>query len=402
MCGGYAGVALEFQGKSGPFEFLLFHRISSELVTLMVKIREIQIFAHELPVKNGPYTMAKADIWSVTTVLVALKGNNGLVGWGETCPLGATYAPAHTEGTISALKLMAPHLIGEDVLPQPLYAAMDNVLNGHNYAKSAIDIAAHDLLGKSLGVSVADLLGGALTDQMPSYFATGVGMPNEIAKIAKEKVNEGYPRIQVKVGRGDVAQSIETIHKVWEAIGKSEARIAVDANRGLNSRDAILLSQTCRNIPFVLEQPCDTIEEMVRIRPQLNHPLYIDESSVDLNTVITVAGTGLVDGFGMKVSRIGGLSKMHAFRDICAARHLPHTCDDSWGGNIIGAACAQIGSTVDPKLSEGVWLAAPYIEGNYDPKNPVQVEAGHVRRPTGPGLGVNPDIGIFGDPIAVF
>lgn len=80
----------------------------------------------------------------------------------------------------------------------------------------------------------------------------------------------------------------------------------------------------------------------------------MDESGINLNTAITDAGTGLVDGFGMKVTRVGGLHPMRAFRDLCAARNLPHTCDDSWGGDIMAAACTHIGATVAPELLEDV------------------------------------------------
>ena len=93
---------------------------------------------------------------------------------------------------------------------------------------------------------------------------------------------------------------------------------------------------------------------------------------------------------------------MRTFRDICEARNLPHTCDDAWGGDIIAAACTQVGATVKPELCEGVWLAAPYIEGNFDPENGIQIVDGHIARPTGPGLGVVPDESKFGAPVASF
>ena len=82
-------------------------------------------------------------------------------------------------------------------------------------------------------------------------------------------------------------------------------RLAVDANRGWTMRDAIFVSQECRDIPFVMEQPCNTIEEIATIRQQLNHPIYVDESGEDINTVLRLIGERLVDGFGMKVTRIG-------------------------------------------------------------------------------------------------
>ena len=128
----------------------------------------------------------------------------------------------------------------------------------------------------------------------------------------------------------------------------------------------------------------------------------MDENSVDLATVVAAAGSGLVDGFGMKVTRIGGLQPMTALRDVCDAMNLPHTCDDAWGGDIIAAACVQIGATVRPSLNEGVWLAAPYIAGNYDARNGISIVDGHIARPMGPGLGVVPDEGMFGDPVFSF
>lgn len=367
-----------------------------------MKLKEIHIFAHDLPVKNGPYTMANAEVWALDTTIVKLVADNGLVGWGETCPVGPTYAESHAEGARAALSAMAQGLIGAEVQPLTLLRRMDGLLNGHTYAKAAIDIAVHDLLGKHLGVSVADLLGGAVTDRVPSYYATGVGAPDDIARLAGEKLAEGYPRLQIKVGGRPVELDIETIRKVWEVVRGSGMRLAVDGNRGWTTRDALRVSRECPEIPFIMEQPCNTIEDLQKIRPQVSHGIYMDENSTSLNTVISAAGTGLVDGFGMKVTRIGGLKNMAAFRDICEARNLPHTCDDSWGGDLIAAACTLIGSTVKPSLLEGVWLAAPYIEGNYDAENGIRIEGGHITCPTGPGLGVVPDETLFGASVASF
>lgn len=367
-----------------------------------MKIAEIHVFQHDLPVRNGPYTMANAQVWALDTTLVKVVADNGLAGWGETCPVGPTYAEAHAGGARAALAQMAPGLIGAEVAPVTLHRRMGELLNGHSYAKAAIDIAAHDLLGRHLGLSVADLLGGAVTDRVPSYYATGVGAPDEIARLAAEKRAEGYPRLQVKVGGRPVEVDIETIRKVWEQIEGTGMRLAVDGNRGWTTRDALRVSRECPDIPFIMEQPCNTVEDLRKIRPQITHALYMDENGTDLNTVITAAGTGLVDGFGMKVTRIGGLQPMRAFRDLCEARNLPHTCDDSWGGDIIAAACTHVGATVRPDLLEGVWLAAPYIEGHFDPERGISIESGHIPVPEGPGLGVVPDETLFGAPVASF
>ncbi len=81
---------------------------------------------------------------------------------------------------------------------------------------------------------------------------------------------------------------------------------------------------------------------------------------------------------------------MTTVRDICAARNLPHTSDDAWGGDILAAACTHLGATVRPELLEGVWLAASYIDGHYCPENGVEVAGGHIDLPKGAGLGVAP------------
>ena len=367
-----------------------------------MKIKTIEIFQHDLPVRNGPYTMANAEVWKLDTTLVRIRTDTGIVGWGETCPVGPTYAEAHAAGARAALSEMAPGLIGTEVLPVTIQRKMASLLNGHNYAKAAIDIAVHDALGKACHMSVGDLLGGAVTNRVPSYYATGVGAPDDIARLAKEKLAEGYPRLQIKVGGRPVELDIETIIKVWEVVKGSGMRLAVDGNRGWTTRDALRVSRELPKIPFVMEQPCNTIDDLRKIRTQVHHGIYMDENSVDLPTVINAVGSELVDGFGMKITRIGGLQPIRVFRDICEARSLPHTCDDSWGGDIIAAACAHMGSTVLPRLMEGVWIAQPYIEGHYDNENSVKIEDGHIALPEKPGLGVIPDEAMFGAPVASF
>ena len=107
--------------------------------------------------------MANAEVWTLDTTLVKITTDTGVVGWGETCPVGPTYAEAHAGGARAALIEMAPGLIGTEVLPLTVQRKMTSLLNGHNYAKAAIDIATHDALGKYTGLPVADLLGGAVT-----------------------------------------------------------------------------------------------------------------------------------------------------------------------------------------------------------------------------------------------
>lgn len=55
-----------------------------------MRIAEISVYSHALPVKDGPYRYSGNDLYSLDTTLVKIVADNGLVGWGETCPLGRT------------------------------------------------------------------------------------------------------------------------------------------------------------------------------------------------------------------------------------------------------------------------------------------------------------------------
>jgi L-alanine-DL-glutamate epimerase-like enolase superfamily enzyme len=367
-----------------------------------VRIAEIHLYQMDLPVSDKNYRMSAGGAYaSFDSTIVEIVSDTGISGWGETCPVGPVYQPEHALGARAALAQMSAGLIGSDVTgPRAVRRSLDQLLNGHNYAKAAIDIAIHDLIGKAYGMRVCDLLGGARTEYVNSYYALPVDEPNKVAKLAAEKIAEGYQRLQIKVGGRPVEADIETIRKVWEATGCT--RLAVDANRALTTRDVLRIEQGCADIPFVLEQPCNTMEEIAAIRAQVRRPIYLDENTENLSIVLRAISLGIADGFGLKVTRLGGLADFASVRDVCESRSMPHTCDDSWGGDIIAAACVHMAATVQPRLLEGVWLAQPYMDGHYDSTNPVRVVNGHIQVSTGPGLGVVPDQGVFGKPVASF
>ena len=324
--------------------------------------------------------------------------DDGTEGWGESCPLGPTYAEAHALGGIAALQHVAPLLIGQNAMPTQLNAAMDAGLEGHRYAKALIDIAAWDILGKRTGLRLCDLLGGAFSSAVPSYFAIRPLSPDEAAAEALRRVEEGYRTLQLKIGSASVAQDAETIRAVYNAV-PSDIALAADANRSMRSEDVLHLSRLLQDIPIAFEQPCATPEEMRALKQQINHPLYWDENTLTPGVVLDALGQGHCDGLGMKVTRVGGISAMRAVRDMAIARNVMMSVDDSWGGDIIAAACAHLGATVPPKLFRGTWIAQPFIGSHYDPSGGIAVKNGAIELPNGPGLGVNPDPTLFGNPV---
>lgn len=328
-----------------------------------MRIEQINVYRVRPPVKGGAYRMASDDVDALDSTPVEVVTNDGLTGWGETCPVGLVYQPHHALGARAAIAEIAPGLMRFEIASIRLLAKrMDERLNGHGYARAAFDIAFLALLGQRLGVPVSTLLGEALADRVPAYYSLIVGPPEETARIAADKVKSGYPRLQVKILGRNLEEDVATVHKVCEAVGY-KARIAVDGNRGLTVAAAILLDRLCQAIPFVFEQPCNTIDEVATLKGRGTNPISLDENTEDQNAVFRAISLGIADDFGFKVTRLGGLTKMTTVRDLCAIRSLPHSCDDAWGGDIIAAACVHLAATVEPCRMEGAWIAQEYIEG---------------------------------------
>lgn len=367
-----------------------------------MRIAEVAVFSHRMPVVGGSYRIASSTVEVLDSTLVRLTADDGTVGWGETCPVGPTYQPHHARGARAALAELGPALLGEDpTRVRQLHRTMDRHLAGHRYAKAAVDVAAHDLTARRRGVRMADLLGGALVEDVPAYYATGIDEPATVAEVAAARAAAGYRRIQVKVGGRPVEVDVETVHRVWERLAGTGVRLVVDGNRSLTTRDVLTLSQACRDVPLVLEQPCDSLREIEAVRDRLAHPVYLDESGSDLATVVGAIGRGTCDGFSMKLTRLGGLVPMTTFRDVCEATATPHTVDDAWGGDVIAAACLHLAATVDPRLLDGVWIAEPHVAEHLDPDHGPRVRDGRLALPAGAGLGVVPREELLGDPVDV-
>lgn len=367
-----------------------------------VRIARIDMFARDMRIMGGGFRIAGHTLTSLDSTIVKITADDGTVGWGETCPVGPTHAPAHAGGARAAIAAMAPGLVGLALShPARIHDAMNARLNGYAYAKSAVDIAVFDIFGKVLDQSVADLIGGAVVRQVPSYHAIGAADADAAARDAVEKAEAGFTRFQLKIGGRPLEEDIASVRAVYEVLGPG-MKLVVDGNRSMTTRDALMLDRVCFDIPFVFEQPCDTLAEMEILRCSTGRPIHLDESGTDLETVMRAAVQGICDGFAMKLSRMGGLAPMAVFRDICAVRNMPHTCDDSWGGDIVAAACVHVAATVDPGRLEGIWIAQPYIEGHDCHEGGVAIKNGSIRAPEGPGLGVIPDEARFGAPVATF
>ena len=368
-----------------------------------MRITEIRVHRHEIRVDGGRYQMAISAVASLDSTVVEIVTDVGLHGFGETTPLGPTYQPQHALGARAAIAQMAPAMLGVDPRRLELVRrAMDGALNGHNYAKTAIDVACWDLRGKAYDERICDLLGGTDQSSVPSYFGVMPDTAAATADMARAKQDAGYRRLQVKVGGRPLAEDIEATRAV-AAVIDPDTRLLVDANRGWTGRDTIEFSTACRNVRLSIENPCRTYDEHRAVASKLHHPLFLDECSTDIGAVNRAIQDGVAQGFGMKLSRIGGLTPLQTVRDLCIHHAVPLTIDDTWGGDLTAAATIHMGATVPSAFYEGTWISAPYQHDAYPTHSPtIRPVDGRIHIPDGPGLGVIPATEAWGEPVAIF
>ncbi|MGI9607493.1 MAG: mandelate racemase/muconate lactonizing enzyme family protein [Acidimicrobiales bacterium] len=365
-------------------------------------ISQIRVYTSPLEAK-ATYNMSSSRVGVPESTIVEVIDTDGTIGFGEACMASPQFQPAHNDGIRSSLGLLAPAILGLDPMRLNLVnTAMNAALDRHSEGKAALDIACWDLVGKRLGLHVVDLLGGARMDDVITYHVVGIGTPEYAGAEAKKLQNEGVTRIQLKAGGRPIHEDIASIHAVAEVL-RPGTDLAVDTNRGWSTAEAIQVSNACTNIMMSLEQPCATEAELQHVKSQIRHPIVVDENATDLRTISRMISSGLANGFGLKITRVGGLTTMRAVRDLCMASAIPMSSDDAWGGDIIGAAGVALGATLDPQLSRGAWLAHPYHQTHYDEANGPRIENGFATLPRGgPGLGLVIDEGRFGEPVAEY
>ena len=365
-------------------------------------IEEIRVYKFPLPASTL-YNMSSSKVATPESTIVEIIDSKGVSGYGEACMATPEAQPATNDSIRASLEILAPAILGLSSKNLTLVnSAMNDAVIGESESKAALDIACWDLKGKSLNKTISELLGGYGKKNVITYHVVGIGEPEHAADQARKLQNSGMRRIQLKTGGREIGKDIACIHAV-AAVLNTKTVLDVDTNRGWSEEEAVEVSRACSSIVMSMEQPCATEEELHRIKPYLNHPLIVDESASDLPTVSRMIASGLADGFGMKITRLGGLTEMQEIRKVCVRNKVPMSSDDAWGGDIIATAGVALGATIPFDLNRGAWLAHTYHKTHYDEANGPHVENGYVKLPEGgPGLGLSIDMGFFGTPVSVY
>ena len=365
-----------------------------------MKISRILAYRVELPLHETTYKWSGGKSVTVfDSTIVAVETDAGLVGYGEVCPLGPFYLPAYAEGVRAGLRELGPHLLGQDPRElSKLNHLMDAALKGHPYVKSGIDIACWDILGQATGLPVCVLMGGRFGENVRLYRAISQESPEEMAaKVAGYRA-EGYTRFQLKVG-GDPDVDIQRIFAVAGKLQPGD-RLVADANTGWVQHEAVRVAKAVRDVDVYIEQPCLTYEECLAVRRQCPHPFVLDENIDGLDMLLRAKSDLAMDVVNLKISKLGGLTKIKQARDLCVSMGIAMTLEDSWGGDITTAAIAHLAHSTPEEFRFTSTDFNSYVTVSTAEGAP-QREDGFMTASTAPGLGITPRMDVLGAPVLV-
>lgn len=327
-------------------------------------------------------------------LFVKMETDEGVVGWGES--LGDKAAVV-----AEAVRSYEHHLIGED--PRKITHHWQSMYRGAfwrggptlNAAISGLEMCMWDILGKSLGVPIWQLLGGAVRDRIRVYTHAGGKTPEECAEKATSLVARGFTalkfcpfdRVHIVDHYSVVEEAAIKVQAVREAVG-NEVDIMLDFHGRVSPTMAMWMEEAFRQFhPMFIEEPVlpDNLDAMVAFTRKSNTPVATGErlfTKFGFREVLSKGAATILQpdpcicGGIMETRQIGAMAETWY---SALAPHNPY-------GPLNLAACLQVDATTPN------FLIQEYIDpvglGDGYLKNSFVVKDGYIDLPTAPGLGV--------------
>lgn len=323
-------------------------------------------------------------------VFVRLETADGHVGWGEVRALPQWSYETVESITYAVRNYLAELLLGQDpfalhAIHRAMYERLTPaVSNGQPFAKAAVDIALHDLMGQIAGVPVHALLGGRVREEVELTYALSIAAPEVMAEAAREA--SFCTCFKVKVA-GDPAADAARMAAISAAA--PHATLWLDANQSYSPARVVPFLEAIREIPrvFCLEQPVRSIDwfGMQQVRRTSRLPLAIDEGAFSSFDLARVAALEAADLVVLKVCKSGGLRECGKSAAVAEAHGIGLLGSGLTESGVGLSASVHFFSTIDtllpPELNGPEFLADLLVEG-------LEIDGARVRVPDRPGLGV--------------
>lgn len=372
----------------------------------MTRLRQLACYEVDIPPQKDTYVMSHGrELTAFPTTVVKITADDGTVGYGEACTLGSDYMDGHPGSARATIKLLAEFALECAALDAGvLVDGMDELVVGHLPGKAAIDVAMWDLRGKLLGVPVASLLGGVATREIDVFQAISMASPDDMAGQIREAAKLGYRCWQLKLGDDPMLDAART-HAAFDALPASTRLVTCDANKGWTVAQTLRYLNQVGGLDFYLEQPCPTLVELNAVRAATRMPMMVDESVRDMSDLIAAASPRCADALNLKIVKVGGLTKAARIRDLATALGIEMLVDDPQGADLSTAAMVHLAATVRPDHLLAVSnFTGPQMKLSYQPqtsRSKLEMSGGTLACPDRPGLGIEIDEAVLGDPIFV-
>lgn len=353
----------------------------------------------------------RSDFGQVRTfdaAIVRVETDDGVVGWGEgknaAGSAGDYGALVHMLNREIGPQLIGLHAGDISVIWEMLYNGVRSDLaaaSGHAMpqiarrgttiaAISAIDIALWDILGKSLGQPVWQLLGGRKLDRMPAYASGGWADAGAIGEQLQSYIaSGGFKAVKMRVGAMDGAPHVSAtrVRAARAALGP-DVELMVDAHGTYTVANAKRFAHMVEDCDLAwFEEPliADDKAGMAEVRAASSVPIATGESEATRYAFRDLAVLKSADIFQPDPAFCGGISEAMRIGTIASAFNLrlaPHL----WAGAPCFFAglhvCAASPASFTVEYSLG---ANPMIHDLVE--ETIEVSDGLIAIPDRPGLG---------------
>jgi L-alanine-DL-glutamate epimerase-like enolase superfamily enzyme len=327
-------------------------------------------------------------------VLVRIETDDGVVGIGEAQADIGFLGNTVEEVQASIDDYLGPQLLGKDPLDREYLLDLINYRN-NSCARSGIDMALHDLMGKALGVPVSVLLGGTNKERIPVAIEIAGGPPAAMAGECLAFMARGVRAFKAKIG-GNPDEDGLRLHAIRQAVGPDVA-IRADANQGYTPKEAIRLCRVAEKLDVgleLLEQPVAAwdLKGMAFVRRSVDTLIEADESCYTIHDAMQIVRHEAADVLNIKLGKAGGLANAKKIVAIAEASGLRCVLGTAFGlGPEIAAKLHLAASTM--AIVDAVEFTELGLHGNLlEPPQrellALPLEDGCMRVPDAPGLGV--------------
>jgi muconate cycloisomerase len=342
------------------------------------------------------HKLSSLSVTAQSYVIVELRLGNGVTGIGEAATLGG---PRWSEESVESIKAtidtyLAPALVGAAADRfEAARVRMDEAAKRNNAAKGAIETALFDAVGKTLGLSAVQLLGGVVRESVPVLWTLASGDPGQEIEEAEKKIAaRRHNTFKVKIGALTPAADMTRMRRLAGALA-GRATLIVDVNQAWDESTAVRCLPILAEIEVALiEQPLPAwnILGMARMRARATVPLMADECVFSAHEMLEVARAGAADVVSLKLVKHGGLLATRQVAAVAEAAGIGLYGGCLLESSIGAAAHLQVFAGLR-ELAWGCEHFGPQILTDDLVTEPLRFADFHIHLPTGPGLGVTLD-----------